>query len=141
MLNFLVGEPSARPLNTETFLFQLTMPGLAEEITFRGIFLAILNRYLGKPWKIGSVSFGWGIILVTIMFVIGHTYHYDKTTHILEWTITSYMDYVNILMVSLAGIVFGYIREKSGSIWPGVLLHNIVNSFGIIADHLLWSVL
>jgi uncharacterized protein len=139
LISLILGEAATKKPLLETILFQFTMPGLAEEITFRGIFLAILNRYLGKPWKIGNTRFGWGVILITIMFVIVHLYHYNNKTHQLVCTISDYTDYLSILMVALAGILFGIIREKSGSIWPGVLLHNIINGLGVTIEQMFFS--
>lgn len=139
LISLILGEAAIKKPLLETILFQFTMPGLAEEITFRGIFLAILNRYLGKPWTIGNTRFGWGVILITIMFVMGHLYHYNSKTHQVVYSISNHTDYFNVLMVTLAGVLFGIIREKSESIWPGVLLHNIINGLGVTIDQMFFG--
>jgi membrane protease YdiL (CAAX protease family) len=140
LISSILGVTTTEHFHLESTLFQFTMPGLAEEITSRGIFLAILNRYLGKQWKIGDTRFGWGIILITIMFVIEHLYHYNIKTHELVWAISSYYtDYINISMVILAGILLGIIREKSGSIWPGVILHNIMNGLSMAIEQMFFA--
>lgn len=125
------GEQATK-CNLETLLFQLTMPGLAEEITIRGIQLAILNRYLGKIWKIGGIEFGWGIILVTIIFVLAHVLIMDKSSHHLIFTLKTYGDLITISMVFFAGCLLGYLRERSNSIWPCVVLHNLLNSLPLL---------
>lgn len=42
----------------ETLAFQATMPGLAEEPLYRGILLALFDRYFNKPWKLFGVKIG-----------------------------------------------------------------------------------
>lgn len=132
ILSSILEVPTNKHVDLETILFQLTMPGLAEEITFRGVFLAILNRYLGKQWKIGDTRFGWGIILITIAFVCSHFYRFDQKTHQLMWSI----DYVDIPMLVFAGILLGGLREKSGSIWPCVLFHNLMNGLYVMMENI-----
>ncbi len=51
------------PTKIEALLFNLTMPGIDEEIVYRGILLALLNRAFGTPWKVLGASVGCANVL------------------------------------------------------------------------------
>jgi len=129
-LDFLVrGDPSAdvhpNPAMNfmfETLLYQFTMPGLAEELVVRGVYLAILNHYLGRQWRLFGASFGWGAILVTVSFIMSHIVFFSPTKNQLIFNI-EWLDIQTILLC----FSFVYVREKTGSVWPCVLFHNLTN--------------
>lgn len=52
-----------RKLDAEGWAFLLTMPGLAEELVFRGVFQSLLNHVFGKPWRLANAEFGWGLVI------------------------------------------------------------------------------
>lgn len=105
-------------LNIETILFQFTLPGITEEILFRGILLAITNQVLGYRWKIGQIKFGIGAILITLLFIFGHIFDFKTMSFSIE-NLTIDLVFLSVMLILL--------REKTGSIWPGVFLHNIAN--------------
>jgi len=113
----------------ETLAFQLTMPGLAEESVYRGIFLAIFNRYYIRSWKIFNVQIGWGLILTTLLFTSTHvvSYSLEKNAIIGDFSLA--------LPVFIFGFIFGWLREKTGSLWPCVLCHNFANTLYQIGGH------
>ena len=55
-----------------TIMFQLVMVAAGEEIFFRGFCQGELNHAHGKPWRLGQVNFGWGVLAIALMFGIGH---------------------------------------------------------------------
>ncbi|MCX7114983.1 MAG: CPBP family intramembrane metalloprotease [Gammaproteobacteria bacterium] len=108
---------------SEATLFMLTMPGLSEELVYRGVLLAILDRYLGKPWHWDGIRFGWGIVLVSMMFIQGHLFRYSDVMKGFIWT-----GNVDLLInVTVATVAFAYLRLKTRSIWPGVLCHSMID--------------
>ncbi len=114
----------------------MTMPGLAEELTIRGVELGILNHYLGRPWRALGCHFGWGAIIITLLFIIGHIFLYNSLNNSIEFK----GDWINIytLFISIALV---YIREKTGSIWPGVLLHNLCNTLSFAMAWTIYKIL
>ncbi|MBX9720384.1 MAG: CPBP family intramembrane metalloprotease [Candidatus Obscuribacterales bacterium] len=108
---------------TETLLFELTMPGLQEEALYRGLMLFILDKYLGCPWRIFKVQFGWGSILSTLFFTLGHLMMVDKQWHI--QCSTDFLAWIDLIVFSFA---MCWIRYRWGSIWPAVVAHNAGNS-------------
>ncbi|OPX25833.1 MAG: hypothetical protein B1H05_03240 [Candidatus Cloacimonas sp. 4484_140] len=57
------GKPSL-----ESHLFQLTIPGISEEIAYRGLLLGILNVVFKKRIKIWGASLGYGTVVISILF-------------------------------------------------------------------------
>lgn len=45
--------------NLETFFYELTLPGITEEILFRGIFLGLLNKVYSQKRTFINTNFGW----------------------------------------------------------------------------------
>lgn len=112
----------------ETLLFQATMPGLAEEPVFRGIYLALFNRYFDRPWKLFGARIGWGVILTTLLFAAVHILSVSIRTETISWN--PLWIFPNIFIA----FIFGWLREKTGSVWPCVFVHNLTNVMGKLGD-------
>ena len=104
----------------ETFFYQATMPGFAEEIVYRGIFLGLLNKIFLSKWTFLSVNFGWGLILSSILFGLAHGLHIDQT-----WIF--HFDFLIFIQTFFTGIIFGILKEKSKSLIPSIIYHNLSN--------------
>jgi len=76
---------------------------VVEEIFFRGfLFQGFRQRY------------GWisGALISSAVFAIGH------------------LDPVALFPAFILGLLFAYIYHRTNSIWPGIILHFLVNAFG-----------
>lgn len=108
--------------DTETLLFELTMPSLEEEIVFRGVLLGLLASAL-KP-RMGK--FGHPAVLITAMlFGFVHALGFSN-----DYSIN--FDPLFFLMTGLGGFVWGWVTIKSRSILLAYLSHNICNSLGTL---------
>ncbi len=115
--------PNPRP-SAETIAYQATMPGLDEELAFRGIFMALLAR--GYP----AVRFGlpvWTlpVAITTLHFTIGHVVNIEH-------------GHLGLAIGSAAfalpiGLLLALIRVGSSSLLGGVVTHNAVNVAGDLA--------
>jgi uncharacterized protein len=102
--------------------------GFGEEILFRGYIQSRLNEVFGRPWKFSGVSFGWGALLTSFLFGLMHVgvqrwilgLNNEITLAWGVWTIFS-------------GLVFSFIREKSGSILAPALLHGLPQAIASVA--------
>ncbi len=116
---FILG--ARKKLDAQGWAFLLIMPGLAEELVFRGVFQSLLNRVFGKPWRLAQAEFGWGLIITAVLFAGSNgLIAVDPQLH--------------ARIVPLAGIppllmsfVSGWVRERSDSVWPSVVGHNLSN--------------
>ncbi len=113
--------PKGGEFNLEQFLFQATLPGLTEEIVFRGILLWILSKAFVPSKKIKGILFGWGFIIVTFLFAMMHGV---VLTESMEFRI----DYVTIIYLTLiTSLSLGLLRKFSGNLILPTLGHNVVN--------------
>jgi hypothetical protein len=79
---------------------------LFEELTFRAFLFGGLRGRLG--WKRAA-------ILSSLIFAIGH------------------MQLAALIPTFALGFLFAYLYERSGSLWPAIILHTLVNSFSMCA--------
>lgn len=133
---YLIGDIPSENL-VETIFFQLFVPAFSEELVFRGLFLAILDRYLEKEWTTSTFSFGWGIVIVSLLFISVHLISFDRITGQLIWTGT--LDLLGNIVV--ATVALAYLRLKTGSIWPGVGCHSLINSMPFVAAYFFFNAL
>lgn len=99
----------------------LIMPGLAEELVFRGVYQSLLNDVFGKPWRLAGAEFGWGLIIAAILFAgFNGLVAVDLQLHariVLPASIAPFM----------LSLVSGWIPERTGNVWPSVVGHNLSN--------------
>jgi len=104
------------------YLYEASMPGLGEELVYRGIFLMLLNEAFGRPWKVAGIQMGWGLIIVSVMFGILHGVDVQA-----KGTLVFNVSFMAMLFPFVTGLVLAWLRERTGSVWPSVLLHNFIN--------------
>ena len=104
----------------EEVAYQLIMPSLSEELVFRGVLLALLSGVFGRPWRLAGAHVGWGLVITSLLFGFDHGALVTNTG--------LYIDPVQILATSILGALFCWIRERSGSLWPAMVAHSLVNS-------------
>ncbi|RUT72817.1 CPBP family intramembrane glutamic endopeptidase [Ancylomarina longa] len=117
---FFFGESE---FNIESLAFQLTLPGIDEEIMYRGILLGLLMSGLKDKQKIiGNPS----VLITSILFGLIHALKLDKN-------LTPNFNIIYFLQTGLAGYAWGWITVKSRSILFAILSHNFSNFFGTLA--------
>lgn len=110
----------------ETLIFQMTMPGIDEEIAYRGILFGLFAVSLKSNLKIGKLSLGnSGLLITSILFGLSHGFKIEN-----DWKIT--IVYSNILFTGSMGYLFGYITYHSRSIFGSVISHNLINTFAYL---------
>lgn len=118
----LVLDPGGTTLTGEGWASNLTLPGLSEELLFRGLLLGILDNRLGQPWRLWGTNVGWGLIITTALFGLAHAVQPFQGVS---------FEAGQLLVVPI-GFALGWIRERSGSILPAIVAHNLVNTLGVI---------
>lgn len=93
------------------FFIMAVLPALGEELLFRGVLQPVIKKGFGNPHL--------AIWLSAFLFSIFHQQVYA------------------FLSILILGVVLGYIREWSGSLWPSVILHLINNGTIIVAVYFL----
>ena len=104
--------------NLETLLFQASMPGLAEEIVYRGICPAILLGLIGRRAPVSGIP--WSVILATsAAFGIWHGLGYSGGSFS--------FDAMSALFPMVGSIAGGWLRFKTGSLLVPILAHGVAN--------------
>lgn len=113
--------PKGNPFDLETFLFQATMPGLTEEILFRGISLWLLDKAFAPTWNYRGIKFGWAFVIVTVLFGVSHGAVLDQDLHLK-------FDVITMLYLTLiSSLSVGILRQFSGNLIYSILGHNTIN--------------
>jgi len=109
--------------SVETLAFQALMPGLAEELAYRGIAPALLLGLIrGKE---SSPGIPWAVVLITALaFGIWHGLSYSNSGFS--------FDLMSALFPFIGSIAGGWLRFSSGSLLFPILAHSFAN----IAFHL-----
>ena len=91
-----------------------------EEIIFRGYVQSRLNESFGRPYRFFGVEFGWGVVIAAVLFGLTHV---GLTTSLLTGQMKLHWAWG--FWTFFGGLVFGLVREKSGSILAPALLHGL----------------
>lgn len=107
-------------ITTENIIYQATLPGIQEEIIFRGLYLALLINAFSES----SQSFlrGTGVygVLLILLFALVHAVEVRN----------GFVFHFNVVLFfssALAGWVYTWLRQRSGSLLPSIIGHNLTN--------------
>jgi uncharacterized protein len=112
--------------NLETLAFQLTMPGIDEEIMFRGILLGLLMSSL-KP-KIPFLG-NPSVLLTAILFGFVHALTIDKTNSV-------NFEPIYFVQTFIGGYAWAWVTVQTKSILLAILSHGFSNFFSALATML-----
>jgi membrane protease YdiL (CAAX protease family) len=104
------GRPPPVEVTAETWLYQATLPGLAEEVAFRGVLLALADRAFAARRLVGGAPLGWGGVIVTAAFVAAHPVGPSLFASVLP-----------------AAALYLWLRARSGSLLLPIVAHNVWN--------------
>jgi len=108
-VTFLPGVPG----NLGTLVVQnLFFTALHEEIFYRGYMQSRLNEVFDRPFSFLGTPFGFGLIYANILFAFGH------------YVITPYPAR---LATFFPGLLFGWLRERTGGVIAPMLFHCMCN--------------
>lgn len=113
--------PKNGEFNLEQTIFQATMPGLTEELLYRGIYLWLLGKAFIPTKTIKGVSFGWAFVIVTLLFGIAHGVAFTETYEFR-------FDFITIFYLTfISSLSLGVLRKFSGNLILPILGHNTIN--------------
>jgi len=102
----------AMPDLWKIIFYQIVMIALPEEFFFRGYFQSSLNLVCKKRWRILGVKLGWSWIITAAVFAFAHS------LVVLQWW---------HFAIFFPGLLFGYLRERTGTITAPILFHSASN--------------
>ena len=110
--------------NWDSILFQWTMPGIEEEIFYRGVLLLALNEAFSKRARVLGADIGLGGILTTVAFGLIHSLFYDVEG--------ISFDAISFAMTGGPALLLLWFREKTGSVLLPILAHNVANGAFVV---------
>lgn len=111
--------PNGEP-DPENIAFQLTMPGLEEEIFYRGLLLfALYKAFTGRVRFLG-VDWGWGALLSSLLFGLVHAFGFSDGQF--------GFDPLIMALTALPAFIAVWVRLRTGSLLIPILMHNFGNS-------------
>lgn len=115
-VSLLGGIVNDKEFNLETLFFQISMPGLDEEMMYRGVMLGLMCSAL----RTGNAA--WrnpAIIINAILFGLVHALSFSDGG--------LQVNAMNFVWTGIIGYSFGYIAIKTRSILIPMLTHNLYN--------------
>jgi membrane protease YdiL (CAAX protease family) len=108
-----------------TIVWQFLLSGFGEEFAFRGYFQSRLNQAFGRPLRLFGIQFGVGLILASLLFGLLHAFN----GFIPDIGFAS-LDWGSAIGSAVAGLFFGVIREKTGTLFAPGIAHGLPDALG-----------
>lgn len=110
--------------SAETVAFQLTMPGLEEELFYRGVLLVALGRAFAGRVRLLGVDWGLGALQSCVLFGLAHAFGFNDGRFSL--------DPLTLVLTALPSLIAVWLALKTRSLLLPVLLHNFGNAIMIL---------
>lgn len=102
----------------QTLTYLAIIPGLNEELGYRGILLAILDKIFPGNLKLVGVPIWWGIIVTSLLFGLIHGFWVDHN-------LVVHIEVIALRNATVSGFVFAWLRIRTGSLAMPVLAHGL----------------
>jgi CAAX protease family protein len=102
------------------FVFYILFIGLGEELLFRGYIQSRLNAAFGRPFQFYGVHWGWGAIIMSVLFGLMHVLNIASLV-LGNWQPEWWWGFWTFF----GGLVFAFVREKTSSIVAPAILHGL----------------
>jgi membrane protease YdiL (CAAX protease family) len=106
----------------EDHLFQVTTPGITEELAFRGVLLALLDRAFPRRVRVLGADLGWSAVVTSVLFGLWHGFALDAH-------LKPSFDIAPMVIPMAGGFVLAWSRARSGTLLLPVMLHAGMNEF------------
>ena len=107
------------PDDWETIAFQWTMPGIDEEIFYRGVLLLAMNEAFTARVSVVGAPIGYGGFLTSILFGLAHGMSFGASGFD--------FDLIAVASTGAPSLLLLWIREKTGSVILPIIGHNVAN--------------
>jgi membrane protease YdiL (CAAX protease family) len=114
----------AEPASAEDVAFQLTMPGIEEELFYRGVLLFALNQAFRGRKRLLGVDWGWGAVLSSMLFGLTHAFGYSDGAFS--------FDALTMALTVIPSLIAVWLRLRTDSLLLPVVLHNFGNSLSLL---------
>ncbi len=122
-------------------LYYATLPGLEEELFYRGVLLGLLGRVFPRRTPLLGARTSWGGVVVALLFALGHVIKFPalllaalqagnsfgSLRHAYYWLpLMSFGPSDALYYLGMSALLL-WVRERTGSCWAAVSAHCIMN--------------
>lgn len=105
-------------LDIKTLLYLAIMPGLNEELIYRGYLLGILDKLMPGKFRVFSAPVGWGVVVTSLLFGLLHGFWLDHN-------LTIHIEIIALRNAACSGFAFAWLRERTGSLVLPIVAHGV----------------
>jgi hypothetical protein len=116
--------------SADTIRFEATVPGLAEELFYRGVALALFDRMFSGRLRLWGAQLGYGAFATSIIFGLGHGLTFDKN-------LLLHASVISGVSTGLIGFFLAWLRLRTKSLVLPVLAHNAINLIFVAVPRLI----
>lgn len=120
----LVANPETA-VEAETIAFQALLPGIDEELLYRGVMLAVIDQAIRARRNMWGGRVGWSVVITSAVFGLVHGLQVHAGGISFE---PAYM-----IVTAALGFAFAWLRIRWESLLPAVLAHNAWNVSFVVA--------
>ena len=111
-----------------TLIFEV-LNSFSEEVLWRGYCQSRINEVTRHRWHLCGIRFGPGLFYVAVLFGLVHAFNpFNPFRGIFT------VDWTWGLVAGQTGLLLGFVRARTGSIYPAVFLHLWTNILGKFTD-------
>ncbi len=110
------------PFDALVLVYLALMPGLNEELVYRGLLLGIANRISPPRWTILQARIGWGALITSLLFGLLHGFW-------IEAGVGAHFNWIVVFFNGLAGLAYAWQRQRTGSLLFPMLTHGVIDLF------------
>ncbi|RMD87604.1 MAG: CPBP family intramembrane metalloprotease [Alphaproteobacteria bacterium] len=110
--------------DAETIAFEWTMPGLDEELFYRGLLLLAMNEAFRARWTVWSAPVGYGGLLTSVLFGLAHAMSFGQGGFD--------FDLMTFAVTGVPSLFLLWLRERTGSVLLPILAHNMANGISTL---------
>lgn len=108
-----------------TVVWQFFLSGFGEEFAYRGYTQSRLNQAFGRPAHLFGIQFGPGLIIASLLFGLLHAFNsFDPAIGFSSLGLGSGIGSF------VAGLFFGVLREKTGTLIAPGIAHGLLDGVG-----------
>jgi membrane protease YdiL (CAAX protease family) len=112
-----ISSPKGEP-DPKTLLYLAVMPGLNEELIYRGYLLGILDKLMPSKLRLFAAPVGWGAIVTSLLFGLLHGFWLDSS-------LTIHINVIALRNAAISGFIFAWLRERTGSLMMPIVAHGV----------------
>lgn len=125
-ISYTYGNHNHNPVGLETLLYEATLPGIAEEVVYRGVSFAMIVRgYGGATHAFSNVA---AVFISAFAFGSVHALSHTQAVWHSAW--------ISFALAFLLGLWCGILRWRTSNVYVAALAHNAGNCAGLWAGNL-----